>query len=64
MEKYAKSCAGCRFLAPVYIGDGDELLSACVYILRTGQKRPCPAGPGCTAYQPAEREDYTARPVA
>lgn len=46
-------CAACRYNLPVYIGDGDELLTACVYILRTGRKRPCPAGDACSVFEPA-----------
>ncbi len=47
-------CGGCRFSIPVYIGDGEELLRACVYILRTGRRRPCPPGEACRVYEPAE----------
>ena len=46
-------CGGCRYNLPVYMGDGDELLTACVYILRTGHKRPCPAGEACSVFEPA-----------
>lgn len=48
-----ENCEGCRFAVPVYMGDGDELLTACVYILRQGHRRPCPPGEGCTVYEPA-----------
>lgn len=27
------------------------VMPACVYILRTGRRRPCPAGAGCTEYR-------------
>lgn len=47
-------CDGCRYAIPVYIGDGEELMSACVYILRTGHRRPCPPGAGCQVYEPAQ----------
>ncbi len=47
-------CEGCRYAVPVYMGDGEELMRACVYILRTGRKRPCPPGEGCTVREPAE----------
>ena len=46
-------CIGCRFAAPVYMGDGEELLTACVYLLRTGHRRPCPPGDGCRVFEPA-----------
>ena len=48
-----KRCAGCRFAVPIYMGDGDELMTACVYILRTGRRRPCPPGEACRVYEPA-----------
>ena len=54
MKRGADGCQGCRYALPVYIGDGGELLSACVYILRMGRKRPCPPGPACIVYEPAE----------
>lgn len=47
-------CTGCRFAIPVYMGDGDDLLTACVYLLRAGHKRPCPPGEACTVREPAE----------
>lgn len=53
------TCARCRFGIPVYMGDGEELLTACVYILRTGRRRPCPPGEGCVAYEPARPEPGT-----
>ncbi len=28
------------------------VMPACVYILRTGRRRPCPAGEGCTVRSP------------
>ncbi len=49
-----EKCGGCRYSVPVYIGDGDELMTACVYILRTGKRRPCPPGEGCTVRESAE----------
>ena len=56
----SQRCAGCLYCVPVYMGDGDQLMEACTYILHTGQKRPCPRGAGCTVYEPAnprEREE-------
>ena len=49
-------CGGCRFSVPVYMGDGDELLTACVYILRTGRRRPCPPGEACAVFEPTEEK--------
>ena len=54
MNRHDRLCGGCRFASPIYMGDGDELMTACVYILRTGRRRPGPAGEGCTVYEPAE----------
>ena len=51
-------CGSCRFAVPVYMGDGEDLMTACVYILRTGKKRPCPPGGACTVREPAEPEEY------
>ena len=53
-----EGCGGCRFAVPVYMGDGEELLGACVYILRTGRRRPCPPGGACTVYEPARIDKY------
>ena len=36
-------CANC-----IYFGGVDEAVATCNYILRTGKKRPCGAGYGCT----------------
>ena len=52
LKRMAARCQGCRYAVPVYFGDGDDLLTGCVYILRQGKRRPCPAGDGCTAYEP------------
>lgn len=46
-------CAGCRYSVSVDMGDGGEMLRACVYILRHGERRPCPPGADCTVYRPA-----------
>lgn len=54
-ERPAAACGGCRYAVPVYMGDGDELMTACVYILRTGKRRPCPPGPACQCYESAEQ---------
>lgn len=52
-------CRRCRFAVPVYMGDGDELLTACVYILRTGKRRPYPPGEDCRVYEPAQINSHT-----
>lgn len=60
MDRGPDGCGGCRFAAPVYIGDGGELMSACVYILRMGRRRPCAPGWGCAVYEPAVRNENSA----
>ena len=47
-------CDRCRYGRAVFMGDGDELMQACVYVLRTGTPRPCPPGAGCTVFEPEE----------
>lgn len=39
---------------------GDEILGEipCLYILRTGKRRPCPAGPDCTEFKKGGRREY------
>ena len=54
-------CEGCRYSVPIYMGDGDELMDCCVYILRTGRKRPCIPGAGCTVYESARVDENTLR---
>ena len=44
-------CSSCRYGVPVYIGDSGTLMTACVYILRKYERRPCPAGAACTVYE-------------
>lgn len=59
MKKRTKTgCEGCRFSIPIYIGDGDELLNCCVYILRTGRKRPCIPGAECTVRESLRPNEY------
>lgn len=45
-------CDRCFYGVPVYVGDESVMMEACTYVLHTGRKRPCPAGPGCTVYRP------------
>ena len=56
-RKDRAGCEGCRYCMPIYIGDGDELLSCCVYILRTGRKRPCKPGAECTVFEGAAMDE-------
>ncbi len=46
------TCETCRYARLVDIGEDGTLLRACLYILRCGERRPCPAGKGCTVYEP------------
>lgn len=43
-------CEGCRF---AFAGYGVDLYG-CEYFLITGQRRPCPAGKGCTVKRKAQ----------
>lgn len=61
MKRSDTGCGGCRFSVPVYIGDGDELMTGCVYILRTGHRRPCPPGEACTVRETAEMDENAAK---
>ncbi len=49
-------CESCRYSFQADIGEEGRLLTACVYILRTGTRRPCPYGRGCTVYRRREQE--------
>jgi len=40
----------------VDVGLDCEMLWACIYILRRGERRPCPAGEACTAYEAEDGE--------
>ena len=46
METVAKCPRGC-----VHQGRWDAGTMCCFYILDTGRRRPCPAGPDCTEYK-------------
>lgn len=46
-----KFCNGCVFLG---YGNGETKL--CEYLLRTDQRRPCPAGTGCTVKQTGKKK--------
>ena len=48
-------CRGCRYSRWMDLGDEGQMLRGCVYILRTGTRRPCPAGAGCTVYAQGTR---------
>ena len=46
------TCETCRHARLVDIGEDGALLRACLYLLHSGERRPCPAGAGCTVYAP------------
>ncbi len=52
-------CARCRFGRWVDLGEDGGMLTACCYILKTGERRGCPAGEGCTKYQKRTRRAFT-----
>lgn len=47
------NCGGCIHLTEVCWGG---LSMACYYRINTGQRRPCPAGKGCTVKETGERK--------
>lgn len=49
-ERHQETCRDCIYRG--YLGDGGPI---CEYILKTGCKRPCPMGAGCTVKQPERR---------
>lgn len=48
-------CRNCRYSTPVEMGENNQMLRGCVYILRTGTRRPCPGGTDCSVYRPRRR---------
>ncbi len=48
-------CNKCIYSCPVDVGEENEMMRACVYILVKYERRPCPAGAGCTVYEPRRR---------
>ena len=53
---HMKLCDSCRYSFRADVSGDGQMLTACVYILRTGTRRPCPYGEGCAVYRPRERE--------
>ena len=47
-------CSQCVYSCAVDMGDGGELMRACVYILHQGKRRPCPAGEACAVFRPGQ----------
>ena len=51
------SCVGCRYVGYFCSQSAyKEIPEFCEYILITGHRRPCPAGPGCTARKEGGRK--------
>jgi len=48
----SKKCEQCRHCCPTDLYIGRRQLRACVYLLDTGERRPCPAGEKCTVFSP------------
>ena len=49
-------CRTCRYSVQVNVGIDCEMLIACTYIIAHGTRRPCPAGAGCTVYEPRRKK--------
>lgn len=43
-------CRTCRYSYLVDLGENGEMLRACVYIVKTGSRRPCAPGEACTVW--------------
>ena len=43
-----ESCDSCKFCTMAQDPSTEGFMNACIYILRTGHKRPCPPGELCT----------------
>ena len=66
-ERVSRCTARCRACGHCYIGFDMALcrsLPACVYILDTGRRRPCPAGDGCTEFTPLSGAEERRRRAA
>lgn len=48
-----RRCMSCRYSVQVDVGLDCEMLTACVYILKKFERRPCPPGEACTVYERA-----------
>ena len=46
-------CKKCKYRGEEIFGE-----IPCLYILRTGRRRPCPAGPDCTEFTKGDRREY------
>lgn len=58
MGKYVdKTCKGCMYKTRM---SGVEKLEACIYIIVTGKRRPCPPGKGCTVREVGRRRKESA----
>ena len=54
-----RHCKGCVYLS--YLNNSHYLY--CSYILKTGKRRPCPAGTGCTVKQTGSKVNAWAYPT-
>lgn len=52
-------CTHCRYGRRIDMGENGTMLTACLYILKTGKRRPCPVGEDCTVYEPRGKRDFT-----
>lgn len=57
--KPCKKCRKCYYGGPVNLWVDGKMLYSCDYYILTGKRRPCPAGPGCTAYNPRNKAERT-----
>jgi len=52
-----EQCKRCCYSCPVDAGEDGRMLTACVYILHTGKRRPCKPEKDCTVYKPRLQKD-------
>lgn len=52
-----EKCRNCRYSALMDMGEDGEMLRACIYILKTGTRRPSPPGENCTAWERDTKKD-------
>lgn len=59
-----KRCTKCRFSTGVYLQESGHQMRACIYILRTGHRRPVKlykTVQGCAAFEAQTEEDLKFR---
>lgn len=58
MDLCTARCRRCRFGRRMDMTDDGRFYPACLYIVLTGRRRPCPPGDACTVYQRRAKRVY------